>query len=56
MEGPFHVYVLRNPQGRLYIGLSYDPDARLAQHNEGRSRWTRNRGPWSPIPSVTHRP
>ena len=42
----YQVYVLQNPLGRFYIGLSEDPAMRLIQHNTGVSRWTRNRGPW----------
>ena len=48
MASPEHqVYLIENPDGRLYIGLSEDVDRRLGQHNAGESRWTRNRGPWS---------
>ncbi len=42
----YQVYVLRNPHGDYYIGLSKDPASRLAQHNAGESRWTKSRGPW----------
>ena len=42
----YQVYVLRNAQGRYYIGLSEDVGARLLQHNAGVSKWTRSRGPW----------
>ncbi len=42
----YQVYVLRNPAGTHYIGLSTDPRLRLQQHNAGVSLWTRNRGPW----------
>ncbi|MBI4027889.1 MAG: GIY-YIG nuclease family protein [Verrucomicrobia bacterium] len=30
-----------NPQGQNYIGLSEDVSKRLAQHNDGISRWAR---------------
>ncbi len=43
---PYHTYILRNPAGRLYIGLSDDVSRRLGQHNSGVSKWTRYRGPW----------
>ena len=43
----YQVYVLRNPAGRLYIGLSEDVSLRVTQHNAGVSDWTRSRGPWS---------
>jgi putative endonuclease len=41
------VYVLRNAEGRFYIGLSEDLFARMEQHNSGKSKWTKSRGPWS---------
>ena len=43
------VYLIRNPQGRLYIGLSEDVGVRLEQHNAGISKWTKAKGPWSLI-------
>src|SRR5439155_12324498 len=43
----YQVYVLRNPQGVFYVGLSEDVAVRLAQHNNGISKWTRSRGQWS---------
>ena len=42
----YRVYIIRNPQGRLYIGLSDDVSRRIQQHNDGVSQWTRSRGPW----------
>lgn len=44
---PYRVYLLRNPEGKNYIGLSEDVVHRLSQHNSGASQWTRTRGPWS---------
>ena len=46
MDSNTRVYVLRNPAGRLYIGVSEDVLRRLEQHNSGMSNWTRSRGPW----------
>ncbi len=43
----YRVYVLKNAQGRLYIGVSGDVAHRLDQHNQGLSNWTRGKGPWS---------
>ena len=43
----YQVYVLRNVAGKFYIGLSENVQARLQQHNQGISKWTRYRGPWS---------
>ena len=42
----YRVYVLRNPVGRFYIGLSEDTAKRIQQHNSGLSTWTKHRGPW----------
>ena len=44
---PYQVYVLQNSEGRYYIGVSEDVTVRLAQHNDGTSKWTRHRGPWT---------
>ena len=40
------VYMIRNAQGRRYIGLSEDVGHRLVQHNSGESKWTAKFGPW----------
>ena len=40
------VYVVRNPESRLYIGMTTDLDERLEAHNCGKSKWTKSRGPW----------
>ena len=46
MASEYRVYVIRNAEGRFYIGLSEDVAARLHRHNTGVSKWTRSRGPW----------
>ena len=43
---PFFVYVLRNPDGRLYVGFTEDLDERVERHQEDEAGWTRGRGPW----------
>jgi putative endonuclease len=43
----YQVYVIRNAAGKFYIGLSENVQIRLQQHNQGVSKWTRHRGPWS---------
>jgi putative endonuclease len=43
----YRVYVLQNQAGRFYVGLSENPVLRLAQHNTGASKWTRDHGPWA---------
>jgi predicted GIY-YIG superfamily endonuclease len=42
----YRVYVLRNEEGRRYVGLSENSQLRLQQHNADLSKWTRNKGPW----------
>ncbi len=42
----FFVYVLRNPQGRLYVGFTEDLERRVKQHQENQGGWTRGKGPW----------
>ena len=43
----YQVYVLQNPSGKFYIGVSENVAVRLQQHNSGVSQWTRHRGPWT---------
>ena len=43
----YQVYVIQNSEGRFYIGLSEDVLLRVAQHNAGISKWTKDKGPWS---------
>ena len=43
----YQVYVLQNPKGQKYIGLSEEIQKRLVDHNSGESQWTRGKGPWS---------
>ncbi|MHA3770765.1 GIY-YIG nuclease family protein [Verrucomicrobiota bacterium sgz303538] len=47
MEIEYQVYVVQNPQGRFYIGISENVSVRVAQHNEGVSKWTKGKGPWT---------
>ena len=42
----FFVYVIRNPEGRLYIGFTEDLENRIDKHKNGKSGWTRSRGTW----------
>jgi putative endonuclease len=41
------VYVVQNLDGHFYIGMTTDLEARIRDHNFGRSKWTKYRGPWS---------
>ncbi len=47
--GIYWVYVLCNPTGKLYIGLTEDVARRLNDHNTGRSKWTSKFGPWQRV-------
>ena len=42
----YFVYVLQNPEGRLYIGFTANLTKRVRQHQEDKGGWTRRRGPW----------
>jgi putative endonuclease len=43
----YFVYVLKNPAGKFYSGITDDVPGRVLDHNGGVSRWTRGKGPWS---------
>jgi putative endonuclease len=50
----YSVYVIENPQGRLYIGHTENVARRIEQHNspEGKEhlgKYTHKNGPWSLI-------
>jgi putative endonuclease len=42
----WQVYVLSNPDGKFYIGISARVEHRLLQHNQDQSKWTKRKGPW----------
>ena len=42
----YYVYVLRNDEGRLYIGSTSDLERRVRRHRNDEGGWTRGRGPW----------
>lgn len=42
----YSVYIIKNSDGKIYIGYSANLLARLKSHNEGRSFYTKNKGPW----------
>ncbi len=51
----FKVYVLLSKTtGKRYIGQTANIERRLAAHNEGASRYTKNRGPWQLIYSESY--
>jgi len=46
----FYIYVLRSDKsGRLYTGFTSDLRKRLAEHQNGKSPYTKHRGPYELI-------
>jgi putative endonuclease len=46
----FYVYVLRNSQGKYYIGVSSkEPNVRAIEHAQNKSHWTKDKGPWEVV-------
>lgn len=42
------VYIIENPAGLLYTGITPHVGRRILAHNEGKgAKYTRGRGPWS---------
>lgn len=51
----FTVYVLKSrTTGRRYIGQTSNLAKRLLAHNNGDSRYTKNRGPWKLVYSEVY--
>ncbi len=40
------VYLLENNDGKKYIGFTSNLQKRIQYHNEGKSTFTKSRGPW----------
>jgi putative endonuclease len=49
-----YVYLLRSlsKPDQTYVGLTHDPEKRLAEHNAGRSPYTSRFTPWELVVSV----
>ncbi len=45
----YYVYLLRNANGNIYTGFTHDLKKRFTEHNDGRSKFTKYRGPWKII-------
>ncbi|HOL21399.1 MAG TPA: GIY-YIG nuclease family protein [bacterium] len=45
----YWVYVIKNKEGKIYIGQTKDLEKRLEYHNRGWSRYTRGKGRWEVI-------
>jgi len=43
----YWVYLIKSAEsGNYYIGQTGDLEKRIARHNSGQSRYTKNKGPW----------
>lgn len=50
MENLYYVYILKSEKtGVLYVGIAMDVEARLIEHNKGKSKFTSGHIPWSLI-------
>jgi len=46
----YFVYIIKSQKdGRYYVGSTQDLEERLLRHNQGRSKYTKNRGPWKVV-------
>jgi putative endonuclease len=46
----FYVYILRSDSsGLFYVGHTEDLEQRIQEHEEGRSHYTKGRGPWKSV-------
>jgi len=49
----FYTYILESESsGKLYIGQTANIEDRLYRHNNGKSRFTKGKGPWKIIFSI----
>ncbi len=46
----FYTYILKSEKdGKMYTGYTVDLRKRFKEHTEGKSTWTKSRGPWKLI-------
>jgi len=45
----YNTYIIKNEEGKLYIGQTNNLEKRLTKHNANKSIYTRNKGPWELI-------
>jgi putative endonuclease len=51
---PYYTYILESQStGKLYIGQTNNLSDRLERHNSGRNKYTKGKGPWILLYSVT---
>ena len=49
------VYAIRSlVNGDIYVGIAKDVDARIKEHNKGKSRYTKGLKPWKEIYREEH--
>jgi putative endonuclease len=56
-DDPYWTYVLKNVQGRFYVGSTDDLMRRVAQHNDPnqpKSKFTVKHGPWQLVWNESH--
>ncbi len=47
---PYHVYILQSTvDGSYYIGTTQNLSERVERHNQGRSKYTKSKGPWQVV-------
>ena len=50
MNVNYFVYIIKSQKnGKLYTGFTTNLQKRIQEHNEGKSGYTRDRGPWELI-------
>jgi putative endonuclease len=43
----YYVYIIKSlKSGKIYIGISKNPEKRLKEHNKGDSKFTKGHKPW----------
>jgi len=46
----YFVYIIKSQKdGSYYVGSTQDIEERLIRHNQGRSKYTKKRGPWEVV-------
>jgi putative endonuclease len=48
----FTVYIIKSDLGHYYIGQTIDFNDRLKKHNQGSSKFTKNKGRWELVTAV----
>jgi len=52
---PFFLYIIQSQKDNsYYVGTTRDLSKRLERHNQGRSKYTKNKRPWKLVYSEEH--